>query len=65
MILVIYTETKIDAVLQAPEGGITHHAKNKMPFVGTVEDAKAFFEMKGFDTTKINEYEPVNDELTQ
>jgi hypothetical protein len=60
MILVIYTATKIDAVLEAPQGGVTHHPKNKMPFVGAIEDAKDFFEMKGFDTSKINEYEPIN-----
>jgi len=60
MILVIYTATKIDAVLEAPQGGVTHHPKNKMPFVGTIEDAKDFFQMKGFDPTKIDEYEPIN-----
>ena len=60
MILVIYTATKIDAVLEAPQGGVTHHSKNKMSLVGTIEDAKDFFQMKAFDTSKINEYEPIN-----
>ena len=65
MILVLYTNTKIDAVLEAPKGGVTFYSKDKIPFVGTIEDALAFFEMKGFDTTKITEYESVNEELAQ
>jgi hypothetical protein len=53
MILVIYTAIKIDAVSEAQQGGITHHSKNKMPFVGTIEDAKDFFQMKGFDPLRL------------
>lgn len=54
MILVVYNETKILNVIEAPLNGITHSGHPM--FKGSVEDAEIFFQMKNFSLDLINQY---------
>jgi|GEM_PF-6241933 hypothetical protein len=56
MILIIYEQTKIISVIEAPTEGITHHTIGRMVFQGTLKDAEVFFGNKQFDLSKIEDY---------
>jgi hypothetical protein len=54
MIQVNYNESGILSIIEAPGNGVTHSIH--CIFLGTIEDAELFFDMKGFNLDPVNEY---------